>query len=115
MVARTDSAWSFTYFLQRCCSDVTDHMGSTLCITVYYGSFRGCRRELIKADYLTEKGKCARVVRTCCDAFAAILYAKSVYASAKLIPKEPEEEKKEKDKAKEKKEKKEKKKKENNE
>lgn len=71
--------------------------------------------EETERPHLTEKGKCARVVRTCCDAFAAILYAKSVYASAKLIPKEPEEEKKEKDKAKEKKEKKEKKKKENNE
>ena len=54
---------------------------------------------------LEEEGKCARVVRTCCDAFAAILYAKSAFSSAELLPKEPIEEKKEKDKAKEKKEK----------
>ena len=51
---------------------------------------------------LSEKGKCARVVRTCCDAFSAILYAKSVFVSASLQPKEPVEEKKEKEKSKEK-------------
>ncbi len=49
---------------------------------------------------LAEKGKCARVVRTCCDAFSAILYAKSTFVSAAFAPKEPMEEK-----AKEKKEK----------
>ena len=49
---------------------------------------------------LSEKGKCARVVRTCCDAFSAILYAKSVFASANLLPKESAEEKKEKEKEK---------------
>ena len=47
---------------------------------------------------LTEKGKCARVVRTCCDAFSSILYAKSVFVAAGLSPKEPLEEKKEKEK-----------------
>ena len=51
---------------------------------------------------LTEQGKCARIVRTCCDAFSAILYAKSTFASAALPPKEPAEEKKEKEKSKEK-------------
>lgn len=49
---------------------------------------------------LTQQGTCARVVRTCCDAFAAILYAKSTFVSANLIPKESEEEKKEKEKEK---------------
>ena len=52
---------------------------------------------------LAEKGKCARVVRTCCDAFSAILYAKITFSAAELKPRETEEEKK--DKAKEKKEK----------
>lgn len=61
---------------------------------------------------LAEKGKCARVIRTCCDAFAAILYAKSVFVSASLLPKETAEEKKEPEKEKEKKEKKDKKEKE---
>lgn len=42
---------------------------------------------------LSEKGKCARVIRTCCDAFSAILYAKSTFVSAALTPKEPIEEK----------------------
>ncbi len=45
---------------------------------------------------LVEKGKCARVVRTCCDAFSAILYAKSVFVSVRLLPNESAEEKKEK-------------------
>ncbi|MBE6712006.1 MAG: DUF1836 domain-containing protein [Ruminococcaceae bacterium] len=57
---------------------------------------------------LSEKGKCARVVRTCCDAFSAILYAKSVFSAARLLPKETPEEKKDKVKEKEKKEKKDK-------
>lgn len=59
---------------------------------------------------LAEKGKCARVIRTCCDAFSSILYAKITFSAADLKPKEVEEEKKdkekkEKDKSKEKKEK----------
>ena len=59
--------------------------------------------EETERDALSEKGKCARVIRTCCDAFSAILYAKSVFVSAAFLPKEPIEEKtKEKDKAKEK-------------
>jgi len=47
---------------------------------------------------LAEQGKCARVIRSCCDAFSAILYAKNVFASAALKPKEPAEEKKDKEK-----------------
>lgn len=51
---------------------------------------------------LSEKGKCARVVRSCCDAFSSILYSKSVFVAAEFAPKETPEEKKEKEKAKEK-------------
>lgn len=51
---------------------------------------------------LAEKGKCAPIIRTCCDAFSAILYASSVFAAARLTPKETDEEKKEREKAKEK-------------
>ena len=52
-----------------------------------------------------KKGKAARVVRTCCEAFAAILYSRSVFVSASFEGKntEPEKkEKKEKDKSKDK-------------
>lgn len=65
---------------------------------LFYGSER---------PSLSEKGKCARVVRTCCDAFSSILYAKITFSAAELKPRETEEEKKdkEKEKSKEKKEK----------
>ncbi len=56
-----------------------------------------------------KKGKAARVIRTCCEAFAAILYSRSVFVSAAFQPKEEGDEKKEKEKKdKDKKEKKEK-------
>ena len=61
-----------------------------------------------------KKGKAARVVRTCCEAFATILYSRSVFVSAAFQPKEEtvekkDKEKKEKEKSKEKKDKKDKK------
>ncbi len=45
-----------------------------------------------------EESLCARVADSCCDAFAAILYSRSVFVSASFEPKEEEEEKEKKEK-----------------
>jgi DNA-binding transcriptional MerR regulator len=77
-----------------------------------YGLFTACLCRALSELFdprekaLSRETQTARVVRTCCEAFAAILYARSVFVSAGLTPPEvPAEEKKEKKEKKEPKEK----------